>query len=35
MNGLRIWWHENGNKKIYEIPYKNDIQHGAKIYFNY
>jgi len=31
---LRIWWYSNGNKML-EIPYKNNLQHGSNIEFNY
>jgi len=31
---LEIWWYYNGNK-MYEIPNKNNLQHGSKIYFKY
>jgi len=31
---LSIWWHSNGNKS-FEAPYKNNLEHGTIIDFNY
>ena len=34
VHGLEKHWYKNGNNR-WEIPYKKDQQHGAKIWFNY
>jgi len=34
VHGLYKWWYSNGNKR-WIIPYKNNLQHGANIEFNY
>jgi len=32
--GLEVVWHDNGNKRI-NTTFKKDLEHGAKIAFNY
>jgi len=34
IHGLGIWWHSNGGKWD-EATYKNNIEHGTRIVFNY